>query len=415
MQLAHYTRMLQACGRHAGDALLVGAIIGTAEPSLTPDTPAEWVLTWHDLTDPVVMTYSRRHGKVKRSLLERYDHEHDFRIKVAHRALEIVGTPADPPPLVTPIGQPECDSCPYEAPCARVLEDDPSAAITIGRLDVREWLTLRSMGITSTLELAELDLDDATFFANYTAEVTQHSPEAARKRLAMAVRRAVMICDGIELWPNDDAPTGVPSADVEIDLDIESDNNNRVYMWGARVRRGADEATAVYVPDFTVWEPMTEESEYVLAQRLTDWLRHQCATATADGESLRVFHWSHPEWSNLKRILGTHAVRDLIGDRDSADPAARSEGVFTDLEAVLKNRFTSLQGTGIKTVAPLFDFHWRVADPGGAISMTYLSTVQTSADKAEVNAAREWLLSCNEDDNRAMAAIRDGMRTWTPR
>jgi predicted RecB family nuclease len=415
MQLAHYSRMLQACGRHAGEEQLVGVIIGTTEPSLTPDTPTEWVLAWHDLTDPVVSTYSRSRGKVKRSLLERYDHEHDFRIRVAHRALEIVGAPADPAPLVTPIGQPECDSCPYQAPCATVLEDDPSAAITIGRLDVREWLTLRSLGITSTLELAELDLDDATFFASYTAEVTQYSSETARKRLAMAVRRAVMICDGIELWPNDDAPTDVPSADVEIDLDIESDHNNRVYMWGVRIRHGADEATAVYVPDFTVWEPITEESEYALAQRFAHWLRQQCVTATADGKSLRVFHWSHPEWSNLRRILGADAVRDLIGDRDSADPAARSEGVFTDLDAVFKKRFTSLHGTSIKTVAPLFDFCWRVADPGGAVSLTYLSTVQTATDQAEVDAAKAWLFSYNEDDNRAMAAIRDGMRTQTRR
>jgi len=415
MQLAHYTRMLQACGRHPGEELMVGAIIGTAELALSSDAPAGWVLAWHDLTDPMLLTYSRSRGKVKRSLLERYDHELDFRVKVAHRAREITGAPDDPPPLVTPIGQDECTSCPYQTPCAAILEDDPSGAITIGRLDVREWLTLRSLGVTSTQELAELDLDDATFFASYTAEVAQYSPETARKRLAMAIHRALMVCDGIELWPNDDAPGDVPSADVEIDLDVESDHNNRVYMWGARVRHDADEATAVYVPDFTAWEPMTEESEYALAQRFTHWLRQQCVTATADGKSLRVFHWSHPEWSNLRRILGAHAVRDLIGDRDSADPATRSAGVFTDLEAVFKKRFTSLHGTSIKIVAPLFDFHWRVADPGGAISLTYLSTVQASADKSEANAAREWLFSYNEDDNRAMAAIRDGMRTWTPR
>jgi predicted RecB family nuclease len=413
MQLAHYSRMLQACGRHPGEEFLVGAIIGTSQLSLAAGAPVEWVLTWHDLTEPVVSTYSRSRGKAKRSLLERYDHEHAFRVKVAHRALEIIGAPADPAPLVTPIGQPECDSCPYQAPCATVLENDPSAAITIGRLDVREWLTLRSLGITSTMELAELDLNDATFFASYTAEVTQHSPDTARKRLAMAKRRAVMICDGIELWPNDDTHAEVPAADIEIDLDIESDQNNSVYMWGIRLRRGNDDATGIYVPDFTVWDPMNKESEYALAQRFADWLRQQCTAATADGKSLRVFHWSSPEWSNLRRILGVDAVRDLIGDRDSTDQAGKSDGVFTDLEVVFKKRFTSLHGTGIKVVAPLFDFHWRVTDPGGGVSLTYLSTVQTSDDEAEVNAAKEWLFSYNEDDNRAMAAIRDGMRKWT--
>jgi hypothetical protein len=44
------------------------------------------------------------------------------------------------------------------------MGEDPSAAITVGRLDTREWRTLRSMGVTTTLELAELDVDDAAFF-----------------------------------------------------------------------------------------------------------------------------------------------------------------------------------------------------------------------------------------------------------
>lgn len=154
MQLAHYTRMLQACGHHAGDELLLGAIIGTSRVSLAPGTSAELVLAWHDLAEPVVSTYSRSRSKAKRSLLERYDHEHAFRMKVARRALEIVGSPGDPPPLVTPIGQAECSSCPYKAPCTAAMGDDPSAAITVGRLDIREWLTLRSMGVTTTLELA---------------------------------------------------------------------------------------------------------------------------------------------------------------------------------------------------------------------------------------------------------------------
>jgi hypothetical protein len=252
MQLAHYARMLQACGRHPGDGLLLGVIIGTGELALSPDTPAEWVLAWHNLAEPLVTTYSRSHGKAKRSLLDRYDHEHDFRVKVADRALHIVGRPDDPPPRVTPIGQAECASCPYQAPCAAVMQDDPSAAITVGRLDIREWLTLRSMGVTTTLELAELDFDDAAFSAAYASQVAYYSPEKARKRLAAAVERAAMICDGIDFWPNGDGRVEVPTATIEIDVDVESDHNNRVYMWGARVRRGTDDATAIYVPDFTV-------------------------------------------------------------------------------------------------------------------------------------------------------------------
>ena len=46
---------------------------------------------------------------------------------------QIVGSPSDPAPLVTPIGQAECDTCPYEAPCAAAMGDDPSAAIYGGQ------------------------------------------------------------------------------------------------------------------------------------------------------------------------------------------------------------------------------------------------------------------------------------------
>jgi predicted RecB family nuclease len=414
MQLAHYTRMLQACGRHPGEDALLGAIIGTDEVAVPPDGPAGHVLAWHNLAEPFKWTYSRTRGKAKRSLLERYDHEHAFRVKVAHRALQIVGSADDPPPLVTPIGQAECASCPYKTPCAAVMGDDPSATITIGRLDTREWLALRSMGVTTTLELAELDVDDEAFIAAYASEVAHHGSETARKRLAAAVERAAMIRDGIEFWRTGDGPIDVPTATVEIDVDVESDLNNRVYMWGVRVRRGVDDATAVYVPDFTVWEPLGDESERALAERFANWLREERCAVESAGGTLRVFHWSHPEWSNLKRILGAEAVRDLIGDRGSGEMADGDEGLFIDLEKVFKECFTSLRGTSIKRVAPLFDFGWRVEDAGGAISQTYLSTVRNSDDPHEVADAKAWLLSYNEDDNRAMAAIRDGMRAWTP-
>jgi len=193
MQLAHYTRLLQACERHAGLNWLFGGIVGTSV--LEPDGPL--VMVWHCLTDPLIETFSRRDGTKKRSLLERHDHEHGFRVKVAQQALRITGQPGDPESLVVPIGQAECDTCPYGDYCSAVMgEDDPSHAITIGRLDRREWLTLRALGIDTTNVLADIDLDD-DWFAEYAAEVTHHTPAQARKRLAAAVERAGMIRTGV--------------------------------------------------------------------------------------------------------------------------------------------------------------------------------------------------------------------------
>lgn len=174
-------------------------------------------------------------------------------------------------------------------------------------------------------------------------------------------------------------------------------------MWGARVRRGADDASAHYVADFTDWEPLDDRRERALTARFAAWLRAQRAAADAAGETLHVFHWSHPEWSKLQSILGTAEVGDLT------DPDA---GVFIDVRKVFAANFSSPHGSSLKKVAPPFGFAWRVNDPGGSVSQTYLTAVHTSTDQQEITAAKQWLLSYNEDDNAAMAAIRDGMRSY---
>ncbi|OBK97656.1 ribonuclease H-like domain-containing protein, partial [Mycobacterium sp. 1165178.9] len=406
LQLAHYTRMLQACGYHSGPDHLWGAIVGTSQVAVTPNQDPGLAFAWHDLNEPLVSTFSRSRGKVRRSLLERYDHEHTFRVKVAATAREVIGGEHDPQPLVEPIGQNECSSCPYEEWCRQQMgPDDPSTVITIGRLGTREWLTLRRMGVSTTESLSVLDSNDPVFFDDYVAEVSHLTPGTARKRLASAIERAEMICAGVDLKRTSEGPLEIPAADIEVDVDIEYDLDNRVYMWGARPRVGIDEASATYVDEFVEWMPLDSDREKALAARFADWLRYRHDEAQAAGRTLKVFHWSSPERSKLKSILGAAEVADLM---DAAT------AVFVDLEKVFKANFLSVHGSSLKVVARLFGFTWRVDDPGGAISQTYLSKVRTSAEPDEVAEAKQWLLTYNEDDNAAMAAIRDGMRAWTP-
>ncbi len=398
IQLAHYTRMLQACGHHAGP--LIGAIIGLSQTDAEPDG---LLLVWHALDEPLYETFSRSAGRKKRSLLECYDHEHAFRVAVAHNALRIVGGADDPAPLVVPIGQNECEKCPFDQWCQSQMDpDDPSAAITKGRLSAREYLALRRLGIDTTAALSVVDPDDPTFFDIYFAEVSNQSRSEARKKLRTAVRRSQMICDGITLARHDGVPLCVPSADIEIDFDIENDVNNRVYMWGVRVRRGSDDSTARYLPDFIEWEPLDADSERLLAQRFVDWLRAQRDSAVAAGKTIAVFHWSHHEISRLTSILGLAGVGDLVHPQ---------HGVFVDLRKVFEGNFFSLHGSQLKKVAPIFGFEWDVDDPSGSASQLYLATVHTG-DPVEAEVAKQWLLSYNEDDTAATAAIRDGMRNW---
>ena len=398
IQLAHYTRMLQACGHHGGP--LIGAIVGTSPLPLEPD---ELFLLWHSLDEPLYDTFSRSEGKKKRSLLERYDHEHDFRVKIARTALRITGGPDDPEPLVVPIGQAECEKCPYDQWCESQMDpDDPSTAITKGRLDAREYLTLRRLGVDTTAALAAVDPDDPEFFDQYFAEVSNQSKAQARKKLATLVRRAKMVDEDIDLVRHDGVALSVPTAEIEIDFDIENDAANRVYMWGVRVRTGTDDTTAEYLPDFIAWEPLDADSERALAQRFVDWLRSRRDAAYEAGKTIAVFHWSNHEISRLTSILGRAEVADLVHPQT---------GVFIDLRKVFEANFFSLHGSQLKKVAPVFGFAWRVEDPSGSGSQLYLSTVH-NGDPAEAEAARQWLLSYNEDDTAATAAIRDGMRDW---
>src|SRR5699024_10725396 len=104
VQLAHYWRMLEAAGL---------AAIGEPWVGVIGNDPGELRLTWVRLDLPVSRTFSRTSGQgwVKRSILQRYDHEFAFRLDVAAVATQ-QDAPEPPPPLVHPIRVDECRRCP---------------------------------------------------------------------------------------------------------------------------------------------------------------------------------------------------------------------------------------------------------------------------------------------------------------
>ena len=392
LQLAHYTRMLQACGFHPGEDRLWGAILGTSLLSTSANEP-ELVFVWHELTAPLRTTFSRSRGKVRRSLLERYDHEHDFRVKVAATASLIIGSRDDPEPLVVPIGQKECVGCPYEQYCGEQMgPDDPSAAITRDRLDTREWQALRRFGIATTAELADLDLEDPAFFGLYHAEVTHYGPDQALKRLQAAVRQAQMICDGLDFQPIVEVPIEVPRADIEIDFDIEWDTANRIYQWGLRIREAQDDTTARYEP-IVSFNSLDDESELALAERVAERLLQWRADARQAGKTLAVYHWHHVEVSRTRKF---DCVRGAL------------EGVTVDLLVWFNQTFRVRKEASIKAVATLFGFSWAVDDPSGRLSQQKIEIARAAGDDAIQ--ARQWCLGYNESDVAAQAAIRDGLR-----
>ena len=392
LQLAHYTRMLQACGLHPGDERLIGAILGKSLVSLAGGDP-ECIFVWHDLAAPVRYTFSRSRGKVRRSLLECYDHEHDFRVQVAKTARRITGSGDDPEPLVVPIGYKDCPGCPYEQWCAEQMgPDDASVAITRGRLDTREWRMLRRMGFGTVETLADLEPEDTAFFAEYYPEVTHLSRTQALERLRGAVQQAQLIRDEIYFEPKTDALVVVPRADIEIDFDIEWDNSSRIYQWGLRVREGQDEQTARYEPVVS-FDELDDDAELALAEQAAARITQLRSEAEKVGKTVAVYHWHHVEVSNTRKF-------DCV--------TSALDGITLDLLSWFARTFRVQGSAGIKTIAQLFGFNWAVDDPGGRLSMLKIEIAR--AGGADAAAAQQWCLSYNESDVAAQAVIRDGLR-----
>ncbi|GAA4957116.1 ribonuclease H-like domain-containing protein [Actinoplanes utahensis] len=365
LQLAHYWRMLEACGHQAAEPR--GAICGD-------DRPGDPLLVWYDLATPAFRTYSRTSGVATRSALERYDHEHGFRLRVADVARR------GGEPLVAPVGQEECATCRWAPVCVATLPGDDLSGALRGALGVREHLALRAVGVRTVTDLA--DSDPASLLAgSYGLAVTHLRNRAFRLR--KAVIAAGLARDGLVMRRT--ARVEIPRADVEVDIDVEWGADGLVYLWGVL-------AGDVYTPFFDpgVADAAAEER---LARRCLDHLAGLARDTAGRGLSLRVFHYAPPE--------PRHALRFAPLPAGDAHPHA-----WVDLLPLVRGAVDSRAGHGLKAVAVHGPGHeWRDADPGGLQSQQW----HGAARDGDVAAAGR-LLEYNEDDVRATRAIREWLR-----
>ncbi len=403
MQLAHYWRMLQSAGwAPAIDA--IGGIIGTDE------LDGDLVIVWRDLEDPIFRTFSRSSadGFALRSAMQRYDHEFLFRSQVAASARQRVGAPTDPEPVVVPVFVKECAECPWHDYCRELL-GDADASVQVGRLSTREWLTLRKLGYAQVEQLAALDLETiesaatATpasqrtqeLLAAYLPEVT--GIQSPRRRLRDAVMTAQMVQDGTDLRRITRGPIAIPRADVEIDFDIENDRDAHVYLWGMLITDHTDATT--HFEHVTSWDELDAASEAAVASEFWSRLTAIIAAARDEGKSVRIYHYSTPEPSNLRRIALEAAHPDLPS-LEEVDKLI--EETFTDMYPIMRANFFGRDGLGLKVVATRgAGFAWRDEDPGGLQSITWLEQV-----RAGDHDSKQRILEYNEDDVRATLALR---------
>jgi predicted RecB family nuclease len=390
LQLAHYSRMLQACGFGAEPAF--GGVIGTDDLFEAP------VLVWADLGEPQVRTFSRTspEGWRLRSFLERYDYEHAFRLKIAAVAQHQTGRPdQDPELLVHPIVNRECPRCQWWEHCLPQLDpDDVSLRLDKTPLDMREIATLRQHGITTITDLGDADLDQLMEW--YLPEVTHR--EGAEGRIRVAARRARMLLDGISFDRETTGPIEMPQAEVEIDLDIESSMDGRIYLWGFLIQQ-IGRSVPVY-HEFSRFDDLDDSSEAALAVDAFSWLR----SVVDCTPSVVVFHYSGYEIAKIIEL----ARREHDELLDWA--AAYAEEHFVDLLEVVKAHYFGVSGLGLKLMARHVGFSWRDEDPGGLNSQLWFAEA-VHGETAEIRAqARRRVLEYNEDDVTATSQVRARLR-----
>lgn len=395
LQVAHYWRLLQAAGWAAGTpetegGSAFGGVIGTDQ------IDGELAITWADLGRPVIRTFSRsaESGYALRSVLQRYDHEHDFRVLVARTASR--QDEDRPPPLrVQPIVIDECNRCVWFEHCrTRLADDDLSLRIDKGPLDIREIGVLRQLGVNTITDLVDVDLDE--LLPKYLTEVT-HRPTAL-DRLNTARHRAIMIVRGLEVDRITQGPIDMPSGTSEIDFDLEASDNRRIYLWGFLVNKMGAEPEYV---DFTAWRDLDADGELGLAKQALGWFKEQVEAGGVVG-----FHYSGYEYAQVLRLSEEHS--DPLLDW----AVAHWEDLFCDLYGVVKEHYFGAHGLGLKQIATIgAGFAWRDADPGGLNSQGWFYEA-VHADSARARAqARRRVLEYNEDDVRATLALRSWLRS----
>lgn len=389
LQLCHYWRMLEACG-HASE--LIGGVIGTDR---VPGSPGPHAISWVDLSERFIRTFSRTSetGWKKRSAIERYDHEHQFRVYVATTALKRHGAEDDPEPAVVPIVCRECERCVWWQTCRDQLHDENIGLwINKAPLDVREISALASAGISTVTQLATVDLE--ALLPTYLPKVRHR--EGAESRLRLAAHRAEMLAAGVELERVTQGPIEIPSAPVEVDFDIETSDTGQTYLWGFLVTR---DGVSEY-KQFSMFAEQTPEADLALFDEMVRWM-----VSMADEHGALFFHYSDYETVHLRQYAS----------RSDEPAAARLKELFAthfvDLFPIVRQHFFAVNGLGLKVVAVNGPgFSWRDDDPNGLRSQTWFNEAAYGTDEAQHVAARDRVLDYNEDDVRATLALRAWLR-----
>ena len=352
---------------------------------------------WLDLASP---TYSR-------SNLDAYDDLYHERLDVLRALDEWFDEGGDFP--TSPYWHRECLTCEFSDHCQSELEARDDVSLT-RFTSIDQQSLLREHGVSTRHQLALLDPQRANAARANLAPpgVIGVEERLSRKfdRLDELIYRARCHVRNSALRILDPSLMGCPTADVEVDVDMES-YDDATYLWGANVTLNTplDGAVEGYTT-FVEWGELTDEAEAENFARFWAWLndlRRQCAES---GLSFAAYcFWAQAEDGAMNRAVappldGGPSLAELVAFRQ------RSPAQWIDLHDLAKVQIQTDGPLGLKQLAASAGFEWRDVNPSGEASMIWYE-VATRGDDEEAQTSRQRILDYNEDDCRATKALRD--------
>jgi len=342
-QVAHYRSLLLEAG-YASDRALAG-VVGSENP---------YVCLWVDLSDGESPLWD----------------EYQFHRQRTDNAIAFGRLHTDTP-LEEPWQRGECARCDWENLCRSqlVAVNDVTLLTNVSAKERRE---LATTGIRRIDQIAGLEPGDPRI--GNPSIVFQ-----ARARTAQRLLRFTPVQE----------PLNVPSAEIEVDFDIETYRGS-IYLAGFLTTR---DASCVYEP-IADWTG-THDGERELVREMFEKL------ATISQPQSLVLHWTDYE----QRALFEAGQRHELSIPGYASVQDWFEQNAVDLCDWTRKNLVSPNGYSLKVVAPLSGFSWRDDDPGGRQSEIWFERfIQGDGDM------RERLLQYNEDDVLAQLTIRHWLR-----
>jgi predicted RecB family nuclease len=302
----------------------------------------------------------------------------------------------------------ECLTCEFSEHCEVELEAIDDVSLT-RFTSIDQQFALRDSGVRTRAQLARLDpLRAQTAKSRPVADVVVVEDRLGRKfdRLDELIYRARAHVRDSALRILDPSLMGCPTADVEVDVDMES-YDDATYLWGAHVtlNQPVDGVAAGYTT-FVEWGELTRETEAQNFAAFWNWLSDLRQRCDAQGRTFAAYcFWAQAEDGAMNRAVATPldagpTMTELTSFRQLSPPA------WIDLHELAKVQIQTEGPLGLKQLAASAGFQWRDVNPSGEASMLWYE-VATRANGAEAAASRQRILDYNEDDCRATKALRD--------